>query len=113
LPMSLGAFVAGLMLAESEYRKAIESTIEPFKGLLLGIFFFAVGMNIDLRELAREPLLLVLAVVGVIVLKSSVLVGLARLFQVPWSAAVETGLLLGSGGEFAFVGIGMASAVGV
>lgn len=113
LPMSLGAFVAGLLLAESEYRKAIETTIEPFKGLLLGIFFFTVGMNIDLRELAREPLLLMLAVVGVIVIKSSLLVGLARLFQVPWPAAVETGLLLGPGGEFAFVGIGMASAVGV
>jgi CPA2 family monovalent cation:H+ antiporter-2 len=113
LPMSLGAFVAGLLLAESEYRKAIEATIEPFKGLLLGIFFFTVGMNIDLRELAREPVLLILAVVGVIVLKSSLLVGLARLFQIPWSAALETGLLLGPGGEFAFVGIGMASAVGI
>ncbi len=113
LPMSLGAFVAGLMLAESEYRKAIEATIDPFKGLLLGIFFFTVGMNIDLRELAREPVLLILAVAGVIMLKSSLLVGLARLFQVPWPAALETGLLLGPGGEFAFVGIGMASAVGV
>jgi CPA2 family monovalent cation:H+ antiporter-2 len=111
--MSLGAFVAGLMLAESEYRKAIEATIDPFKGLLLGIFFFTVGMNIDLRELAREPVLLILAVAGVIMLKSSLLVGLARLFQVPWPAALETGLLLGPGGEFAFVGIGMASAVGV
>ena len=57
LSMALGAFVAGLLLAETEYRKAIEATIEPFKGLLLGIFFFTVGMNIDLRELAREPLL--------------------------------------------------------
>lgn len=113
LPMSIGAFVAGLLLAESEYRKAIESTIEPFKGLLLGIFFFTVGMNIDLRELAREPLLLIAAVVGVIAIKSSLLIGLARLFHVPWPAAVETGLLLGPGGEFAFVGIGMASAVGL
>jgi CPA2 family monovalent cation:H+ antiporter-2 len=113
LPMSLGAFVAGLLLAESEYRKAIEATIGPFKGLLLGIFFFTVGMNIDLRELAREPVLLVLAVLGVILLKSSLIVGLGRLFSVPWPAAVETGLLLGPGGEFAFVGIGMASAVGL
>ncbi|MGE0023603.1 MAG: cation:proton antiporter [Hyphomicrobium sp.] len=113
LPMSLGAFVAGLLLAESEYRKAIEATIEPFKGLLLGMFFFTVGMNIDPRELVREPLLLALAVIGFIALKSSLLVGLARLFQVPWPAAIETGLLLGPGGEFAFVGIGMASAVGL
>jgi len=56
LSMALGAFVAGLLLAETEYRKAIEATIEPFKGLLLGIFFFTVGMDIDVRELLREPL---------------------------------------------------------
>jgi CPA2 family monovalent cation:H+ antiporter-2 len=64
LSMALGAFVAGLLLAETEYRKAIEATIEPFKGLLLGIFFFTVGMDIDVRELLREPLLLVGAVAG-------------------------------------------------
>lgn len=56
LSMALGAFVAGLLLAETEYRKAIETTIEPFKGLLLGVFFFTVGMTIDFRELAREPI---------------------------------------------------------
>ena len=54
--MALGAFVAGLLLAETEYRKAIETTIEPFKGLLLGMFFFTVGMEIDVRELVRDPL---------------------------------------------------------
>ena len=57
LSMALGAFVAGLLLAETEFRKAIETTIDPFKGLLLGLFFFTVGMNIDFRELARQPLL--------------------------------------------------------
>jgi monovalent cation:H+ antiporter-2, CPA2 family len=56
LSMALGAFVAGLLLAETEFRKAIETTIDPFKGLLLGLFFFTVGMNIDFRELARQPL---------------------------------------------------------
>ena len=113
LPMSIGAFVGGLLLAESEYRKAVETTIEPFKSLLLGIFFFTVGMSIDIRELLREPLLITAAVIGVIVIKSSLLIGLARLFSLPWPAAIETGLLLGPGGEFAFVGIGMASAVGL
>ena len=53
--MALGGFIAGLVLAETEFRKAIETTIAPFKGLLLGLFFFTVGMNIDLRELARDP----------------------------------------------------------
>ena len=108
LSMALGAFVAGLLLAETEYRKAIEATVEPFKGLLLGIFFFTVGMDIDARELLREPLLLAAGVVGLIVIKSLVITGLTKLFRLSWPVAVEMGLLLGPGGEFAFVGIGMA-----
>jgi CPA2 family monovalent cation:H+ antiporter-2 len=113
LSMALGAFVAGLLLAETEYRKAIEATVAPFKGLLLGIFFFTVGMNIDFRELVREPLLLLGSVVGLIALKALLLVGLGKLFRLSWPVATETGLLLGPGGEFAFVGIGMAAAAGL
>lgn len=113
LSMALGAFVAGLLLAETEYRKAIEATIEPFKSLLLGLFFFTVGMNIDTRELAREPLLLFGSVIGLIGLKAGVLALLSRAFKLSWAAAIETGLLLGPGGEFAFVGIGLAAALGV
>jgi monovalent cation:H+ antiporter-2, CPA2 family len=109
LSMALGAFVAGLLLAETEYRRAVEATIDPFKGLLLGIFFFTVGMDIDVRELLREPLLLAGGVFGLIALKALVIVGLAKLFRVSWPVAVEMGLLLGAGGEFAFVGIAMAS----
>jgi CPA2 family monovalent cation:H+ antiporter-2 len=111
LSIALGAFVAGLLLAETEYDKAIQSTIEPFKGLLLGVFFFTVGMNIDLRELAREPWWLFASVIGLVALKSAVVTGLARLFGISWAAATETGLLLGPGGEFAFVVIGMATTV--
>lgn len=113
LPMALGAFIAGLLLAETEFRKAIEITIGPFKGLLLGLFFFTVGMSIDLRELTRHPLLLFTSVVGLIGIKSILLIGLARIFRTPWPAAIETGLLLGPGGEFAFVGIGMATTLGL
>ncbi|HRD75768.1 MAG TPA: cation:proton antiporter [Hyphomicrobiaceae bacterium] len=113
LSMALGAFVAGLLLAETEYRKAIEATIEPFKGLLLGIFFFTVGMSIDPRELAREPLLLFLSVIGLIGLKAAIVLGLARLFRLTWPTSIETALLLGPGGEFAFVGIGLAATLGV
>ena len=113
LSMALGAFVAGLLLAETEFRKAIETTIGPFKGLLLGLFFFTVGMNLDVRELARQPLWLFASVVGLIGIKSILLTGLTRIFRVPWSAAIETGLLLGPGGEFAFVGIGMATTLGL
>ena len=113
LSMALGAFVAALLLAETEYRKAIEATVAPFKGLLLGVFFFTVGMNIDFRELAREPFLLAGAVVSLIAVKSLLLIGLGRLFRLRWPVAVETGLLLGPGGEFAFVAIGMATVAGL
>jgi CPA2 family monovalent cation:H+ antiporter-2 len=113
LSMALGAFVAGLLLAETEYRKAIETTVAPFKGLLLGIFFFTVGMNVDFREFLREPLLLLGGVVALIAVKSSLLIGLGRLFKLPWPVAVETGLLLGPGGEFAYVGISSAAAAGL
>ncbi len=110
MSMALGAFAAGLLLAESEFRKAIEVTIEPFKELLLGLFFFTVGMSIDFRELAQRPILLLACVVGLIGVKAAIIIGLGRLFRVPRLAAIETGLLLGPGGEFAFVVIGMAAA---
>ncbi|MGA7327624.1 MAG: cation:proton antiporter, partial [Rhodomicrobium sp.] len=113
LSMALGAFVSGLLLAETEYRKAIEATIEPFKGLLLGLFFFTVGMNIDARELVKAPAALLASGVLLIGLKALVLIGAGRLFKLPWPAAVETSLLLGPGGEFAFVGIGLAATLGL
>ena len=109
LSMELGGFVAGLLLAETEYRKAVEATIEPVKALLIGIFFFTVGMAIDIRALLREPLLLASAVAGLIAVKSLLIVGLARLFRLSWPVAVEMGLLLGAGGEFAFVGLVLAA----
>jgi monovalent cation:H+ antiporter-2, CPA2 family len=109
LSMALGGFVAGLLLAETEYRKAIEAAIEPFKGLLLGIFFFTVGTVIDVREFLREPLALVGAIVGLIGLKGLLIVALGRLFRLSWPAVVEIGLLLAAGGEFAFVALVMAS----
>lgn len=113
LSMALGAFVAGLLLAETEYRKAIEATIEPFKGLLLGLFFFTVGMSIDLREVARQPLLLAGAVIALIAVKALLTIALARLYRVSWRGAIETGLLLGPAGEFGLVGIGMATTLGL
>jgi monovalent cation:H+ antiporter-2, CPA2 family len=111
LSMALGAFVTGLLLAETEYRKAIEAAIEPFKALLLGIFFFTVGMDIDIRELVHEPLLLAAGVAGLIAVKSLLLGTLAKLFRLSWPSTIEMSLLLGPGGEFAFVGIGTAAAL--
>lgn len=113
LSMALGAFIAGLLLAETEYRKSVEATIDPFKGLLLGIFFFTVGMSIDVRELARAPVALLAGVIGLVGMKTLILLGLGRLFRLSWPATVEMSLLLGPGGEFALVAIGLAASLGV
>jgi monovalent cation:H+ antiporter-2, CPA2 family len=110
LSMALGAFVAGLLLSETEYRKAIEGIVEPFKGLLLGIFFFTVGMNIDLREIVRDPVLLLASVLGLLIVKGLVVLALGRLFRLSVPVSIESALLLGPGGEFAFVAIGAALA---
>ncbi len=113
LSMALGAFVAGLLLAETEYRKSVEATIEPFKGLLLGIFFFTVGMGIDIRIILANPLLLILCAAGLMALKAVIIIGLSRSFGLTWPVTIETALLLGPGGEFAFVGIGLAALLGI
>jgi CPA2 family monovalent cation:H+ antiporter-2 len=113
LSMALGAFIAGLLLAETEYRRAVEAMIDPFRGLLLGVFFFSVGMHIDLSFLWREPILVVGGFFAIMIAKTVLLVPLCRLFGVPWAASVETGLLLAPGGEFAFIGIGLATQHGL
>lgn len=113
LSMALGAFVAGLLLAETEYRKAVEAIVEPFKGLLLGIFFFTVGMTIDVREIARDPLTILALVSGLIAFKAAIIIVLSKAFGQSWRVAIETGFLLGPGGEFAFVAIGLAKSLGL
>ncbi|MBP6766146.1 MAG: cation:proton antiporter [Reyranella sp.] len=113
LSMALGAFIAGLLLAETEYRRAVEAMIDPFRGLLLGVFFFSVGMHIDLSFIWREPALVIGGFIAMMAAKTALLVPLCRLFGVPWAASVETGLLLAPGGEFAFIGIGLAAQFGL
>ena len=108
LSMALGAFVAGLLLAETEYRRAIEATVEPFKGLLLGVFFVSVGMALDVTALARDPLEILAVATAVVLIKAGIILGLARAFGLPKRIGLETGLLLGPGGEFAFVLVGAA-----
>ena len=103
LSMAFGAFIAGLLLGETEYRRAIAAEIEPFKGLLLGIFFFTVGMSLDFATMLAHPLLLLAAVLALIALKTAILALSARLFRLSWSTGLKTGLILGSGGEFGFV----------
>lgn len=113
LSMALGAFIAGLLLAETEYRHEVEVTIEPFKGLLLGLFFLSVGIQLDLTLLAARPLTVLGITAGLIVLNASVVFGLARAFRLPWRSAAEAALLLAGGGEFAFVILSAAMGDGV
>jgi len=108
MSMALGAFVAGLMLAETEYRRAIESMIEPFKGLLLGVFFFSVGMSVDLDYVVAHPLSIVAGSVVLVALKGLVTGLGARVFGIDHAHAVKTALLIGPGGEFAFIVVGLA-----
>ena len=113
LSMALGAFVAGLLLAETEYRREIEVTIEPFKGLLLGLYFVSVGAELNLSILLSEPVRLLGLVAAVIVLKALILFALATAFRLPARVGLEMAMLLGPGGEFAFVMIGAALAGGL
>jgi len=113
LSMSLGAFLAGLLIAESEYQHQVIVDIEPFKGLLLGVFFLSVGMEIDLRQVAGDAAWLALAVPGLFAVKAAIAAGLGRAFGLAPPVAVEAGLLLGQGGEFGFVVVGLAMGLGV
>lgn len=113
LSMALGAFLAGLLLSESEYRHAVEVSIEPFKGLLLGLFFLSVGMGIDLRVAIENAGWLLLSVIGLFAIKGSIIAMLALLFGRGRIVALEMALLLGQGGEFAFVVLGMAERLGL
>jgi len=113
LSMAIGAFIAGLLLAETEYRHEVEVTIEPFKGLLLGLFFLSVGIGLDLSLLAAAPVFVLGMSLGMIVLNGAVVFGLARLFGLPRAAALEAGLLLAGGGEFAFVILSSAMGAGI
>lgn len=113
LSMGLGAFLAGVLLAESEFRHELESHIEPFKGLFLGLFFIAVGMNIDLQVIAAEPGRIALWVLTLLSLKGLVLVGLGRVLGLSGRNALMLGAALSLGGEFGFVIFNQATQVGL
>ena len=103
LSTALGAFVAGVMLADSPYRHEIEADVEPFRSILLGLFFLAVGMVLDLHAVAANPLFVVGMAAALVVTKALLITALARLFGMEWNQAVGAGLLLSQGGEFGFV----------
>ena len=110
LSMALGSFLAGILLADSEYRHELEADIEPFKGLLLGLFFMAVGMTVDYRLLASQPLEIFALVVGLMLTKASVIFALGKLSGLKSDQARALALTLPQGGEFAFVVFSVAVA---
>ena len=113
LSMALGAFLAGVLLAESEYRRELETDIEPFKGLLLGLFFIAVGMTIDFAAVMRSPLTIAGVVVAFLAVKAGVLWAMARAMPIPQPERPVFIILLAQGGEFGFVVFQTATGAGV
>ena len=109
LSVPLGAFVAGVMLAESPYRHELESDVEPFRSILLGLFFLSVGMLLDLHLIAERPLFVIGIAAAVIATKAVLIAGLARTFGNDWPRSVRLGLLLSQAGEFGFVLFGQAT----
>jgi CPA2 family monovalent cation:H+ antiporter-2 len=113
LSMAMGALIAGLLLAETEYRRQIEVMIEPFKGLLVGVFLITVGMSVDLARIIAEPLAIAAASAGLIAAKALIVACAAPLFGVTLAQGVRSGLVLGPGSEFTFVILALAAANGV
>lgn len=103
LSTALGAFIAGVMLADSPYRHELEADVDPFRSILLGLFFIAVGMKLDLHAIADRPLLILSIAAGLVAIKTSIVMGLALLSNQGWRTALALGLLLSQGGEFGFV----------
>ena len=110
LSVPLGAFVAGVMLAESPYRHELESDVEPFRSILLGLFFLSVGMVLDLRLIAERPLFVIGIAAGVILTKMIILTLIGRGFGSKWQSSIRLGLLLSQAGEFGFVLFAQATA---
>lgn len=113
LSMSLGAFLAGVLLADSEYRHELQADIEPFKGLLLGLFFISVGMSADLGLLMKAPLQVLGMVLGLFVIKAAILYGIGRWARLSHNAALALASVLPQGGEFSFVLFSLAAAAGL
>jgi CPA2 family monovalent cation:H+ antiporter-2 len=113
LSMALGAFVAGLLLAETEFRREVEVTIEPFRGLLLGLFFVSVGIGLDIGQVLANPLLIVGGALAFFAFKTAVVFGLGLVYGLTRRQALETALVLGPAGEFAFVILGEAMTDGL
>ncbi len=113
LSLAMGALIAGLLLAETEYRRQIEVMIEPFKGLLVGVFLISVGMSVDVPRIFAEPLAVAAASAGLIAAKALIVAFAAPLFGLTIAQGVRSGMVLGPGSEFSFVILALAASVGL
>ncbi|AWB68391.1 potassium transporter [Saccharobesus litoralis] len=113
LSMGLGAFVAGILLANSSFRHQLETEVKPFKGLLLGLFFIAIGMNMNLQLLGEKPLAMIGGAIALVALKGLVIFAVLRLSKQSRTDSVRLGIMLSQGGEFAFVVMAQATAGGI
>jgi len=113
LSTALGAFIAGVMLADTPYRHELEADIEPFRSILLGLFFISVGMMLDLRAIAEQPLFVLGMAAALVATKTAIITGLGMAVKLPWRSALALGLLLSQGGEFGFVMFNAAQSGGV
>ncbi|AOP35759.1 potassium transporter Kef [Leptospira tipperaryensis] len=113
LSMALGSFLGGVILADSEYRHELESNLEPFKGLLLGLFFLAVGMSINLGEVLKDPILVILFALGLMSIKALVLYFLGRVTKQTEETSLNLAVTISQGGEFAFVILGVGVSLSI
>ena len=113
LSYAMGAFIAGILIAETEYRNRIEDSIHPFQGLFLGLFFLSVGMSIDIEFIKAKFKTVILAALLLIIIKTVIIVAICRIFRLRWGATVYSALLLSQGSEFAFILFNIAAKKGI
>lgn len=113
LSNTLGAFLSGMLIAETKHRHHVEVEASPFRGILVGLFFFTVGFEVDLKMIAAQPAMIASTVAGILAIKAIIATGVCRMFDLPMSIAQRVGLVLSQGGEFAFVAFRTARSVGI
>ena len=113
LSMAMGAFLAGVLLSTSTFKHQLEADVEPFRGLLLGLFFLAVGMSLDLNVVGENWQIIAMSVVAYMLVKAAAIYGIARILRSSHGEALERAVLMGQGGEFAFVLYTTAAASGL
>ncbi len=109
LSLAIGAFVAGLLVAETQYQHQVEDSIMQFKGLLMGLFFMTIGMTIDINAMSEALFLIIGLSLGLVIIKAVIIIALARIFKFAWGPSIHAGLLLAQGGEFAFILFNLAA----